>query len=830
MYTWPADDSRGAYPPEEIFRAKTDDSNAIVVADEATTNLTVGVATCGDKTYSQSWLPLPLSGKPSLIQSVDQHCCISALSCIDCWPGNALSCVACNISDVYQLFEYNMSNGAVGVLDAAKPHCPDKGPYCWNLDWNFRKPGIRIDIIPCVYPLGDALLTPGNTSGTIELRDAETLCLSAAAAPTWPPPPGPAPTPAPPPYDHEFDDDMRILAFQVAADRLGRADARHGPRNLRSVWDSLEFSGSDADDLPPRPPAATLPTGASVPLPTNAIYVDWRGGNDQSSGAVSSPLKTLEFALQLSIAAGAPPRPIMLRNGTHQLRSTLEIGPRHSGLHLSAFPGEQATLSGGVELSVDFTPATVNGGVQALVASLLPFVSLLPGVRTFTELFVDDGNANALNLNRLSRYTKARWPDGNPETDAGLCTTTNGCKAYSTAAGSCGTVPFVNGTWIEIGPPLSPRRSSWNAVMNCPDNVSSVVFDADGRCGQGKCCVGFVYDDYIALEGGSAAGRFKPPLTTSGSVIDQQAQTNCVDVKDFSPRGLQWNLTSGRRWPLLHTFNYGLGSAWGNHMFEVTKADLEMVDASRSVSGNLSLSERGGWHLTAAAAAAHSFFVEDVKEELTVPGEWYLEDHDEGAPKLWLVPNSSTVTSASGPTRIVLTGLNRLINIRGQGTEPVRDISIDGLSFTHTAQTYVPVVGGPYEVPSNGDWSILREGAIWIGGAENISVSNSLFWRLGGNALVLSDAARGCNISGNEFGFLGENAVVSVGSAELNDATKPTYPRNNVIQFNHMHDIGLWTKQVAGYTQFLTARATVQSNVIYNCPRAGINLNDSEWL
>ena len=85
------------------------------------------------------------------------------------------------------------------------------------------------------------------------------------------------------------------------------------------------------------------------------------------------------------------------------------------------------------------------------------------------------------------------------------------------------------------------------------------------------------------------------------------------------------------------------------------------------------------------------------------------------------------------------------------------------------------------------------------------------------------------SFGGNEFGFLGENAVVSVGTAELNDATKPTYPRDNVIQHNHMHDIGLWTKQVAGYTQFLTARATLQSNVIYNCPRAGINLNDNAF-
>ena len=55
----------------------------------------------------------------------------------------------------------------------------------------------------------------------------------------------------------------------------------------------------------------------------------------------------------------------------------------------------------------------------------------------------------------------------------------------------------------------------------------------------------------------------------------------------------------------------------------------------------------------------------------------------------------------------------------------------------------------------------------------------------------------------------------------------PTYPRDNHVLGNHIHDIGLWTKQVAGFTQFVSARTTVARNTIYNTPRAGINLNDN---
>jgi hypothetical protein len=52
------------------------------------------------------------------------------------------------------------------------------------------------------------------------------------------------------------------------------------------------------------------------------------------------------------------------------------------------------------------------------------------------------------------------------------------------------------------------------------------VFGPEGKCAYGKCCTGFCYDDYTALEGGSAAGRFSPPLAPSSTVADQQLQVS----------------------------------------------------------------------------------------------------------------------------------------------------------------------------------------------------------------------------------------------------------------------------------------------------------------
>jgi len=84
---------------------------------------------------------------------------------------------------------------------------------------------------------------------------------------------------------------------------------------------------------------------------------------------------------------------------------------------------------------------------------------------------------------------------------------------------------------------------------------------------------------------------------------------------------------------------------------------------------------------------------------------------------LWIVPNG-TLAEKAAATRIsggeiavdvYLVGLSRLISITGSGdlahkAARVQNVRITGLTFTHTAQAFVPSVGGKYEVPSNQDW------------------------------------------------------------------------------------------------------------------------------
>lgn len=239
---------------------------------DASEELQVRVAKCGStvKGVRQKWRPLHAgSGAPAPITIADGSCCISTVSCHTCAADCHLVCVACNRTDGYQLFQYNSSTGVVTVPPAGAPDCSARpslhGPWCFNLFDNQRKDGQEVDVFVCGYPTSDLLLGPGKDAGTLEVRDDDALCLSTGPASAWPAPaPPPSPPPAPPP-DPGLSCAMRLLAFEVASQRLSQGGG-HGPRNLRSVWDSLELETACAGQPtspPARPEAPVRPTGSS---------------------------------------------------------------------------------------------------------------------------------------------------------------------------------------------------------------------------------------------------------------------------------------------------------------------------------------------------------------------------------------------------------------------------------------------------------------------------------------------------------------------------------------------------------------------------------------
>lgn len=92
--------------------------------------------------------------------------------------------------------------------------------------------------------------------------------------------------------------------------------------------------------------------------------------------------------------------------------------------------------------------------------------------------------------------------------------------------------------------------------------------------------------------------------------------------------------------------------------------------------------------------------------------------------------------------------------------------------------------------------SIHRGAAFFVENAEQVLVQSCIFNQTGGNAVFFSNHVSGSTIDGNEFVFIGDSAVAFLGSTNGIDGTATTVPFENTVSGNHMHETGIYGKQV----------------------------------
>ena len=282
---------------------------------------------------------------------------------------------------------------------------------------------------------------------------------------------------------------------------------------------------------------------------------------------------------------------------------------------------------------------------------------------------------------------------------------------------------------------------------------------------------------------------------------------------------------------------------WGNMQYRIDHVD----ERERKIH----LGE-GGWQLQrkhglgGKGTKASYYFVDNIFEELDVAGEWFL---DEEKRLLYYYPEEGVDLSHAVfevPT------VKDLIQIKGGSEKPVQYIAFQGFNFSQSSTTFMQ----SYEPLARGDWAIHRGGAIFVEGAENCTVTDCNFEYLGGNGVFMSGYNRNNTVSSCRFYHIGESAVCSVGAPDavrfyqtwddkeilgkdwnemrrnlgLQPGPKsPEYPKNCVVENNIMHDFGDYGKQVAGVFVSMSHKIRVSHNTIYNCPRAGICINDGTW-
>lgn len=202
------------------------------------------------------------------------------------------------------------------------------------------------------------------------------------------------------------------------------------------------------------------------------------------------------------------------------------------------------------------------------------------------------------------------------------------------------------------------------------------------------------------------------------------------------------------------------------------------------------------------------YFVENVCEALTEPGQWYL---DKAQRKLTYIPMPGE-THAN--TEIVAPVLLQFIRVEGLPMQQqyVEFISFRGLTFRYTDWVQPKILGkrfNPYspELPvmdtinmldgkktegiawaSGGQAASYVPGVIYMEGARNCSIEECNIEHVGWYGIELADGCWGCRIVGNTI------ADIGAGGVKIDGAAVPERylgrAGNNRVTDNHIHHGG----------------------------------------
>jgi parallel beta-helix repeat protein len=193
------------------------------------------------------------------------------------------------------------------------------------------------------------------------------------------------------------------------------------------------------------------------------------------------------------------------------------------------------------------------------------------------------------------------------------------------------------------------------------------------------------------------------------------------------------------------------------------------------------------------------FFVENVREALDAPGEWYV-DAKLGS-VLYLADDARFPNLP-----VVAPRLDRLIAFEGDPAagQFVEHIHLQGLRFADTDYTLTR----NYYTPA--------DATVILSGARQCSVRGCEFGRLGGYGVKLANRSQQCAVSRNHMHHLGQGGVILVGGTA-------DQPHHCSILGNTMEHLGLIYKHVAGVYVVHGSDNRIAHNRITDVPRYAIS-------
>jgi len=216
------------------------------------------------------------------------------------------------------------------------------------------------------------------------------------------------------------------------------------------------------------------------------------------------------------------------------------------------------------------------------------------------------------------------------------------------------------------------------------------------------------------------------------------------------------------------------------------------------------------------------YYLDNVFEALTEPGEWYL---DRPTGKLYYLPMPGEDPARTAVFAPRATQLLRLAGRPDDG-QYVEFLRFQNLTFAHTdwyQPELLPAAANRTDYNPNPHRQSASHlaGAIQLVGARACAIEDCKFEHLGWYGLELGDGCLGNRIVGNELADIGGGGLRMTGS----DATGPLARRtgNNRVTNNHIHHVGRVFHSGAGILAMNTFGNTLSHNHIHDLYQNGIS-------
>ena len=265
---------------------------------------------------------------------------------------------------------------------------------------------------------------------------------------------------------------------------------------------------------------------------------------------------------------------------------------------------------------------------------------------------------------------------------------------------------------------------------------------------------------------------------------------------------------------------------WGDMHWRITGRD------------STGLLMEGGWQNNRPSKMHDTYrFVENIREELDEPGEWY---YDAKQSKLYYMPGHEDLINAV----IEAVRLDCLVAFRGTQEVAVRGITLDGFVFRHVGRTFME----NREPLLRSDWTVCRKGAVTFENAEDCRIENCDFDQVGGNAVVVSRYNKDITVRSCLIEEAGSSGVVFVGDpgsvrnplfdysqrgSEATDLEQGprtrNYPSRCLVEDCLIMRTGRTEKQTAGVQISMSQGIRVNHCTVCNVPRAGINISEGTF-